>query len=174
MSDAAVPMRAEHALAYARALVEKGMSESPVLVMSWDDGIALYPMIDCSPRDALDQMTTAIRMSAMPVIHWACLITDAYVLVTDTDEEMGQYAGQLDKMFNAGDPRVSEAITVMMISSNGTNYLVQQPYLRDHDLQDETQHVAWGQVQELPVEEAGGILVWGLREVIEARPAINN
>jgi hypothetical protein len=161
------PLTSDRALAFIRDQVESGTAESPVIMFSADGGIGLVPCID-GPRPALAELAAAIQQGALGPVDWVLLVSDSYAVTTDADENPEPYAGRLGELFEAGDPRVSEAVMACQISPDGPSYAVQQTYVRNPAGTDGDQF-AWGEIHQLPLYDTGGALIRALRAVAYAR-----
>lgn len=117
---------------------------TPAFLLGFDGARAVVPCMDMSPQTLLSVLPVLVRAQDERLL-WACYAADTYVWTGQADdEELNRIAGTLGERFQAGDPKVGEALSGLCICPDGPTYGVDAPYVRGPVIDWLPRRVRWG------------------------------
>lgn len=144
-----------------RDMLTEDPQQNAVIFFGADGQDAIMPCLDHHPKQMLALLEAGARDGKIPRPDWIAIVTDSYA-IAGREEEMPSpmRPGLLGELFEAGDPRVREAILATCIAPDGPTYASQQKYTKTE------RGIEWDEPEDFPVQDATGTIANGMRRVL--------
>lgn len=158
------PPTAEELMATMQGMLIEDPEQNAMIFLGADDQDIVMPCTE-HPTDMLAVLEQAIRNGILPSPHWIAILSDSYSIVVPEGEEMpAMRPGLLGELFEAGDPRVKEAILAVCIAPDGPSYSKQQSYTKAAGT------FVWDEIRDMPTKDMGGAIANGMRRILGMEP----
>jgi hypothetical protein len=159
------PPTADELLAMMRKMLTDDPQQNAVIFLGTEEEDMVIPCIE-HPMQVLMMINEAVLRGALPHPHWIAVVSDTYALAVPEEEMPKMRPGLLGELFEAGDPRVREAILATCLAPDGPTYTKQQTYTKTID------GIVWGEVIDLPTQDMAGTIANGMRRVLGMQPVM--
>jgi hypothetical protein len=167
MPEAPEMMTADDLLADMRDMLANDPDQNAMIYLGGPGHqLGMVPCIDMPPRDTLRALGMLVLDGKIDPPVWVTLVADSYTSTDMTESERGQLVGSLESLFKAGDPRVGEAMIALGMHSDGTSFVVEQPYVHQDGC------FTWGEIKHSDGME--GPMVDAMRTILRASSAVQS
>jgi hypothetical protein len=166
MPEAPEMMTADDLLADMRDMLANDPDQNATIYLGGPGSqLGIVPCVAMAPRDTLRAIGMLVLDGKLDPPVWVTLIADSYVASDMTEEERAQI-GPFEPLFQAGDPRVGEAMMALGMHSDGTSFVVEQPYVHQDGC------FTWGEIKHSDGME--GPMVDAMRTILRASSAVQS
>ena len=148
------PDPGEAYLALMRQMIDETGSATGCISFGTQDASGMMPLVDVDAQDGLRLLIMMRQMDMINPVAWVTLATDTFRRIfrmSEVDPATVRH-GDIEKMRQAGDTEVEDALMVCTLAPDGPSCDLAQPYVKTET------GVEWGEVETNPPSQGGGVV----------------